>query len=452
MCYSAYVVGGIIVMALRDVIIAQADNDNSSFEANNSIVKSRTAAVDFTNSPKVAGREGFIWIKEFDMPGGYAQVLNTGVPDVIDVPVLVYQHPKAPYIRQARGVDHAELISYDWDVTYIGNGDSGPHNVMHEWPDWTPSSDVVNVYPRAIVSLRTYPSSSLEVFVDYYRYTKDADFVVFAGGTIDIASYVDSSPLSVAFVLVYLDLDTNTLGAVSSIVAVADIVGDQSNYWPDMPSNTIPSSVISVVSQSAVSETMITDVRDMLGSVQQSNISSAVDVLALSIYELDEQISYAAVQAGPPERVKFTGTYAGGVFNTGVYTGIWNNNLITIAQDSDGGFPANVGWYTVQRGGDYQIKAYIDIDPTTTPGVVSEQVKISMDVSIGGVQIGYPVYGVIDVSTSTLQLDLGTYLPLLVRNNSITVDVIHNGVLNAALTLNYTLSISIVGVDHSGGV
>lgn len=441
-------------MSIRDVILQRVQKDADNFESKNAVVKARTVAVDYANSPKVAGREGFIWIKEFDMDGGFAQVLNVGVPDIINLPVLVYQYPKAPYIRQARGIDHSELINYNWDVTYIDSATSGvgSHHKTHEWQDWTPGSDVINIYPRSVVALRTYPSSTLEVFVDYYRYTKGSGFVVFPGGTIDISSHASGSPLSVSFVLVYLNTTSNSLEAVSTTVMATAIVGDQSDYWPDLPTGAIPSAIITVSVQSSVTEQMITDVRDILGSVQQANIATSLDIISIELDELDEEIGRVAVQAGPPERMKITQTVTGGVFSTGVWYPAWNNNLLTKVQDSDGGFPTNSTWYTVQRGGDYQLQAILDIDPTTTPGVVSEQVAIYADVSIDGTPTGYPVYGIIDVSTTTLSLNLSQYLPLLSKNNSLSVDIQHTGVTNTSLTLNYTLSISLVGVDHSGGV
>lgn len=437
-------------MSLRDVILKKQENDSGKFESANAVVKARTVGVDYPNSPKVAGKEGFIWIAEFDMDGGYSQVLNVGVPDIINLPVLVYQYPKPPYIRQARGLDHSELISYDWPDVYTS--DVGPHSSRHEWPDFTPGSDVMDVYPRSIATLRTYASSNLTVYVSYYRYAYQSDFKIFTGGYIDISSLVNTSPTTVTFVLIYFELETSTLGAVANTVSTTDVTGDQSDFWPDLPVGTIPSSVISVVSQTAVDETMITDVRDMLGSVQQANVSNALDIVADAYTELDGKISQVAVQAGPPERVRFwdelTQTFTNGVW----ITAAWTTTTLTIDQDSDGGFPLNGTWYNIQRGGDYKFHFTVHFNGTSSPGAVSSNIKIEMDLAINGVRIRDSMYSYFDPTKTTIKLAHSAYVPHLSRNDVVTVHMQYIDTLNATLSFGYVINMHIIGVAHNEGV
>ena len=437
-------------MTIRDVIIQQRQNDKNSFEQSVSVVKARTAAVDFTNSPNVAGRDGYIWIKEFDMVGGYAQVFNAGVPNIINLPVLVYQHPKQPYIRQARDVDFSEYKDYTWTSTPVGS--TGPHHATHEWPDWAPGPDIVNVFTRALVPLRAYPSASLSVYVDRYRYTNSYKFIEFIGASIDLTAYTVGSFMITSFILIYLDLDTGTLMAVSNDVTSSLITGSHVGYWPDVPPNAVPSCIIMHTNQTSVTEQMMTDVRDMYGSMQQSGIDYMVDMLALVHAELSQDTAAVALQAGPVERMKFTSSDSTTVF-AGVWTTLyWNNSLITIVQDSDYGLYSLLGYYPIQRGGDYRVTVTMDMDPTTTVGVVSEKCVISLDVAVNGVRVAEPIHVTIDVSMETASLQIDTYLPYLTRFDSINLQMHMVSALNANINALYTYSVAVVGVDHNGGV
>jgi hypothetical protein len=139
------------------------------------------------------------------------------------------------------------------------------HHTDHEWPDFKPGSDVVNVYPRSLTMLRTYPgeAGALTVSASPIRYLKDGALVVFPGkSSLDISASQPASGLAL-FVGIYLDSDDNTLKSIAGATT-----GDSPTLTPDSPA--FPATAILSANvrldgdQTTISEVDIVDVRQIL--------------------------------------------------------------------------------------------------------------------------------------------------------------------------------------------
>jgi len=151
------------------------------------------------------------------------------------------------------------------------------HHSDHEWPDFKPGPDVVNVYPRSLSMLRTYPgeAGALTVSASPLRYIKGNALVVFPGkNSLDISASQPASGLA-RFVGIYLDPDDNTLKSINGATT-----GDSPAITPDSPA--FPESAILSANvrlngdQTVFSEVDMVDVRQILDA------SGAIDGVRVS--------------------------------------------------------------------------------------------------------------------------------------------------------------------------
>lgn len=148
------------------------------------------------------------------------------------------------------------------------------HQLDHEWPDFKPGPDVVQIYPRSLTMLRTYTGEAglLTISVSPLRYAKTNALVSFPGkNSLDISASQPASGLAL-FVGVYLDFDDNTIKTVDGATT-----SDSPAIIPDSP--TFPlSAVLSALvrlngDQTTISEVDIVDARqivDFSGAAQAS--------------------------------------------------------------------------------------------------------------------------------------------------------------------------------------
>jgi hypothetical protein len=126
--------------------------------------------------------------------------------------------------------------------------------------------DPLYIEDRAIVILLVYPTgqSGLKVKVSPYLYFKDGQAVRFNGHpAFDISAHEPAAGLA-RFVLVYLDTELNTLGAVAGATAVDSeaVLPD----LPDLPAGAIPGAFVRIAGgQTSFSESDFFDARDFLG-------------------------------------------------------------------------------------------------------------------------------------------------------------------------------------------
>ena len=154
------------------------------------------------------------------------------------------------------------------------------HHSDHEWPDFKPGPDVVNVYPRSLSMLRTYPGEggALTVSASPLRYIKGNALVVFPGkNSLDISASQPASGLA-RFVGIYLDPDDNTLKSIDGATT-----SDSPAITPDSPA--FPESAILSANvrlngdQTVFSEIDMVDVRQILdasGAIDGARVSKLV--------------------------------------------------------------------------------------------------------------------------------------------------------------------------------
>lgn len=207
------------IVTLRDLLMKQANHD-SKFEANLAIIKAHTMEIDVPDSCEVASRPGYKWVREQGMGGGVYQVPGMRAPVHPEMPVLIAYNPKQPWDRMILDVDWSALTTMP---DYNGETFYANHHPDHEWPDYSPAYDVVQVYPRALTWLRTYPGSTgLTISVSPYRYVYEREFVEFEGESdIDLTPYQPGSGYVVRL-LVYLGIASNSIQILSG-AQIADI-------------------------------------------------------------------------------------------------------------------------------------------------------------------------------------------------------------------------------------
>jgi hypothetical protein len=138
------------------------------------------------------------------------------------------------------------------------------HHRAHEWPPYKPGNDVMTFYPRAFAYLRTTPiKNEINIKVSTLYYLNDNKYVVFGGGKLNLTNYIPDQPHRVCLVLVYLNTDTNTLGAVAGTPTFNS--AKTMPRPPDIPDMCIPSALVRLkYGQLKVSEKDITDARAFL--------------------------------------------------------------------------------------------------------------------------------------------------------------------------------------------
>jgi len=246
---------------MRDALLAKQQNE-ARLEESRRITQAVTVAVDFTDSPEVAGRPGWVWVQEYAQPGSLFQVFNRAAGRVVGLPVLIAVDPKQPFRRKVIDVDDSVLP--DWP-DYAGETYLVNHGEQHQIPDGRPGFDGVLIYTRALVSLRTQPKSGLVVRVAYHRYEYNGALVTFGGSeSVDLTASVPASGLA-RYTLVYLDRATNAVGTVDGGTTIDSLtVGPP---VPTPPANCITSALVRLAGgQTAVRELDIVDWRLLLNA------------------------------------------------------------------------------------------------------------------------------------------------------------------------------------------
>ena len=187
------------------------------------------------------------------------QVLNDRVSDTDGLAVIAEKHPDS---------DFWEIIDVDKQaISQSGTGLAGvayrqTHAKTHEWPDYIPGIDAMNVFRRAPVDLRTEPTYadySLDVYVRPIVYSYQGQTKRFYGDTLSLASYVPTS--GIRSVLTYLDVRSNYVYAnPGSVVSYA--VGAEPES-PLIPWYARKSALITLrQNQNVIDEPDIEDVRE----------------------------------------------------------------------------------------------------------------------------------------------------------------------------------------------
>lgn len=189
------------------------------------------------------------------------EVFNKEVSQPVDGwPVLIGEFPWSPGLVQVVGTDWAAYSQTGWgnDVASIQT-----HAPTHEWPNFAPGSDPVNVYLRAITPMRTqaFASGSSAVIVTAYEYDWSTGTSYLWPGVPPLSLGAAIPPTgSMRYMGVYLDPVTNTLGVVTGAVTVyTDALEPARPAWPR---NVFPSAYVRLYGgQGQINERDIRDAR-----------------------------------------------------------------------------------------------------------------------------------------------------------------------------------------------
>jgi hypothetical protein len=233
---------------------------------------------------RVTGRSDYVYVRVKAKGTALWQCINHKVSDVENLPVLIEKMPTGND-WQVIDVDIPMLANAGdgWDGgSYLQN-----HAGSHEWPDYFPGNDPVNVYQRSLVPLRTQAknTSELKVRVAPLRYTYAGELKTFYGGELYVGSYQPASGQA-RNVLTYLDPRDNTLyghpakATTYSATVPLDL--------PSVPPYCIPSAVVRVTGdRNFVSEVDILDYRLVLDAVEPDNIADLADVQVSGVSDND---------------------------------------------------------------------------------------------------------------------------------------------------------------------
>lgn len=206
----------------------------------------------------VPGLPNFVWVHQFGMDESPMAVRRGSSAVTEGLWVWIGPSPKPPHQWEILG-HYSGDMEFNY-YNYVGNTSVAAHAPTHEWPtEATKGYDAVKVFQPALQMLKTTgDNGSLVVDVSGVIYGPKNKRL--AGTTFDLTSYVPASD-SVP-VLLYLDIDTDSLDAVTgTYTSGGDIYTPGSYTYPQLPSSAIPSAyIILSAGQTEISTT--TDIFD----------------------------------------------------------------------------------------------------------------------------------------------------------------------------------------------
>lgn len=233
-----------------------------------------------------ANRPDYVWIAESNQPESRHPVFNNAVAPVEGLPVWVRKSPNPPH--------QLEIDRVYFSATDPGNSVGGyslpNHAPNHQYPSETNIGiDPVLIYQPALQMFKTTGNgANLTVYTRPYIYHVLGVRQEFTGLFTDMTPYLPSVGNAVR-VLIYLDLDTGTLGYVSGTEVT---IGDPVPY-PNIPTtNAVPSVYVLLEDGQTYISTAehIVDSRDLWGAggasglpaTQIGQIGFSVDGVVLS--------------------------------------------------------------------------------------------------------------------------------------------------------------------------
>jgi hypothetical protein len=267
---------------IRNLILKRLKKDTGKQDAVE-ITKCVTLGIDNTNDCSVAGRPGFIWVKENFLGGAIFQAFNSCVKTSVGLKVRVSRGTDASSRRLVIGMDWEETVG----TSYVGIPyDIVDHAETHEWQDTLPGIDAVTIYPRALAPFRVYPGSGLTVGIarGYYLYNSVSCYYI-GEASYDVSGDIPSSGNNVG-ILLYFDFAS---GTVKEIVG-AEVATPSEPVYPSVPNDVFQLCYLKLSSTTTqISETeIVADLRPMFTFGGNSASNDAVAILAA---ELDLEIT-----------------------------------------------------------------------------------------------------------------------------------------------------------------
>lgn len=282
---------------IRDIVIARKKK-SGKFESNRKIIKCVMFPVDFDRNPKVDGRPGYTWVKEYGESSGTFQVYNPYVQNRVGLPVLVGYEPKEPYRRMIIGFDYESAASQSLELA-PGDYALPMHHTQHEWLDGAPGVDALQIYMRALVPMRVQATGSfLNIVIAPGMYITNGIMVQYFGETIDLQPYLPGVGLA-RRLLVYMDTISRTIQFVLS----PDVVIGHTPDFSTPPTNGIPLAwVLLNNGVSTLRDQYVTDARVFLSNytamtIDWASIYTAInDRLAWLEADFDIEMSMHVVE------------------------------------------------------------------------------------------------------------------------------------------------------------
>jgi hypothetical protein len=243
----------------------------------------------------VPGRPDYNYVRFNRSASEKFEAFNKEVSQPVDgLPVLLGELPWMAGIIQVVGVDWSTYLQTGWGDSYAG---IAAHVPTHEWPNFAPGSDPLNVYLRAVAPMRTQSagSGSTAVFVNAYEYDWATGTNINWPGVPSKELFPATPPTgSMRYMGVYLNPGTNSLGLVTGATTVyTDAIEPARPTWPR---DVFPSAYVRLYGgQAGITERDIRDARRVFdtttpatgssGGVGTHNLLSAShpDTLAASV-------------------------------------------------------------------------------------------------------------------------------------------------------------------------
>ena len=188
-------------------------------EKRRDIITAVMIGIDYTDSPAVANREGYVWVREYGKAsadfGGVFQVFNPAAVELrVDVPVFIGREPKAPWQLVVLGVDWAYMSGQAGNAVHpfaIGKHGSS-HVYVPGKPTQDYSTDVVDITERNIGSGRVYGTNpySMQCIIAPLFYLYGVQVNYYQGGlTADFTAQIPGAAGMALLVFVCIDGATN---------------------------------------------------------------------------------------------------------------------------------------------------------------------------------------------------------------------------------------------------
>lgn len=257
------------------------------------------------------------------------EVFNKEVSQPVDGwPVLIGEFPWTPGLIQ--------VVATDWSAyAQTGWGDEmasiQAHAPTHEWPNFIPGSDPLNVYLRAITPMRTQAaaSGSTSVMVTAYEYDGATGTNYAWPGLPELAlGAATPSTGTMRYMGVYLNPATNTLGVVTGSTTIfTDALEPPRPAWPR---GVMPTAYVRLYGgQSQINERDIRDARRLwestliyTGALGPHNLLSQFHPDTLTANVVSGDLIYGSSTPKWTRLPIVTGSYLGSLAGTPTWTNV----------------------------------------------------------------------------------------------------------------------------------
>ena len=213
----------------------------------------------------VPNREDYVYVRFSRGASESFEAFNREAPAINDLPVLIGRKYEDLGLTQIVGIDWSAYIEAGWDDGYAG---VALHADSHEWPDGHAGQDVMDVYTRSIVPLRSYVvgSGTSTVYVNAMEYEPSGTLWGGLPG-VDLSAPMGAMVTGTArYMGIYLDPGLNALGVVTGATTVFSEAIPIPR--PVFPLGTIPSSRVRLYGgQASLTDRDIVDARRLFMSL-----------------------------------------------------------------------------------------------------------------------------------------------------------------------------------------